>query len=283
MSTRHPLRLAMGLGVTAAVLLIVLSMSALSSAPAAVQPAAATSPGSANLIWLPNICVGATRWPHFDLGDAPDSTNTVGPAMTVYPIGGPSGTVADFPTVFATGSPPYGPRHHDATARYWLGQAVSIEREADTGFDADGVNNLVPELDRPDLDKADDGVNPNPVLPHCQRTQLDFTVTVPPGAPAGQAYVNLWFDWDRSGRWGELSDCPGATANEWAVPNQVIALPGPGTYRFQTRAFYPYNPNPSQCLWWRITLSDSFATNNDGRGPANGYRFGETEDYYSCG
>ena len=67
------------------------------------------------------------------------------------------------------------------------------------------------------------------------------------------------------------------------MPNHVIALPGPGTYSFTTPTFIAANSNPNQCLWWRITLSDKPATNDDGRGPANGYEFGETEDYYACG
>ena len=218
-----------------------------------------------------------------DLGDAPDSSNSYGSAMTAYPAGGPPGILARFPTVFAAGSPPYGPLHRNLKLVYFLGPGITAEKEADIGFDADGVNNLQPPGDTPDLDLADDGVVLAP-LPHCVPTVLTYTVTVMPGAPVSKAYVNLWFDWDRSGDWGALLTCDdGTAASEWAVQNQVLALTGPGVYTFTTPAFLPYNPNPNRCLWWRITLSSQPATAADGSGPANAYEFGETEDYYQCG
>lgn len=217
-----------------------------------------------------------------DLGDAPDSSNSYGVSMTAYPAGGPPGVLARFPTVFTAGSPPYGPRHHNQNLVYFLGPAITAEKEADIGFDADGVNNLKPPADVPDLDHADDGVGLAP-LAHCLPTKLTYTITVPPGTPPSKAYVNLWFDWDRSGNWGAILPCQGAAAPEWAVQNQVVLLPAPGTYTFTTPAFLPYNPNPNRCLWWRITLSSHPAAAADGSGPANGYEYGETEDYYQCG
>ena len=139
-----------------------------------------------------------------DLGDAPDSTNSYGAAMTAYPKGGPAGVIARFPTVFKAGSPPYGPRHNNLPSlRYYLGAGISREAEADIGLDGDPNNNIMPTADRPDLDQFDDGVNPNPQFPNCQPTKLNFTVTVPAGAPVNQtAFVNLWFDWNRNGAWG---------------------------------------------------------------------------------
>ncbi len=218
-----------------------------------------------------------------DLGDAPDSTNSHGVGMTAYPAGGPPGTLARFPTVFTAGSPPYGPLHRNLKLLYFLGPAITAEKEADIGPDADGVNNLKPPADAPDLDRADDGVTAAP-LPHCVPTNLTYTVTVMPGTPPSKAYVNLWFDWDRSGDWGAMPVCPdGVAATEWAVQNQVLALTAPGTYTFTTPAFLPYNPNPNRCLWWRITLSNQPATAADGSGPASAYDYGETEDYYQCG
>lgn len=287
MHARHSVRLMAGIGILAIVLLLVLSMSALSSAPVAVQPQPTIVAGGLNLIWLPSSGIGIIKTPRSDLGDAPDSTNSFGPPvlMTAYPKGGPAGVVARFPTVYQVGSPPFGPLHRNSSSRYWLGPAVSFEREADVGWDMDPSNNLVPPTDQSDLDKADDGTNPKPPLPNCQSTKITYTVTVPPGAPASEAYVNVWFDWNRNGVWGDNLQCPGAASREWAVQNQVIVLPGPGFYTFTTPFFLPSNPNPSQCLWWRITLADVKAPNaaNDGRGPANGYLYGETEDYYSCG
>lgn len=232
-------------------------------------------------IYLPmSVRVYSTNVP--DLGDAPDSSNSHGVGMTAYPAGGPPGVLARFPTVFTAGSPPYGPLHRNQKLIYFLGPAITAEKEADIGFDADGVNNLKPPSDAPDLDRADDGVTLAP-LPHCLPTKLTYVVTVLPSAPTSKAYVNLWFDWDRSGDWGAVLPCQGVAAPEWAVQNQVLALTGPGTYTFTTPAFLPYNPNPNRCLWWRITLSSQPATAADGSGPANAYEFGETEDTYQCG
>ena len=233
-------------------------------------------------IYLPVVTKYLQTAPYTDLGDAPDSSNNYGAPMTAYPAGGPLGVQARFPTVFGTGSPPNGPMHINQVLRYYLGPAITTEKEADIGSDADGVNNIQPPLDRPDQDKADDGVI-IPTLPNCQPTTLTFNVTVPAGAPASKAYVNVWFDWNRSGFWGGVVPCAGVAAPEWAVPNYTIALPGPGTYPFTTPVFIAANQNPNQCLWWRITLSDIPATNDDGRGPANAYEYGETEDYYTCG
>ena len=221
--------------------------------------------------------------PQPDLGDAPDSSNSFGLPMTAYPIGGPPGVLADYPTVFAAGSPPFGPMHRNNPPQYVLGAGISAEREADIGPDADPSNNILPLFDKPDQDLMDDGVNPNPPLPNCKSTQITFTVTSLPGASPHQAFVNLWFDWDRGGSWGQSFDCPGAVANEWAVQNQPVFIPGPGTYTFTTVPFLPFNPDPDRCLWWRITLSDQPATASDGSGPPAGYKLGETEDYYTCG
>ena len=68
--------------------------------------------------------------------------------------------------------------HINSVLRYYLGPAITTEKEADIGLDADGVNNIQPPLDRPDQDKADDGVI-SPALPNCQPTTLTFSVTVP--------------------------------------------------------------------------------------------------------
>ncbi len=221
--------------------------------------------------------------PNGDLGDAPDSTNSYGSLMTAYPAGGPTGVIAKYPSVYKAGSPPYGPLHRNAQLRFHLGPTISREHEADVGYDQDLYNNLDPTLDQPNRDRADDGVAPNPNLSHCTQTTLTYVVTVPPGMPGSEAYVNLWFDWDRGGSWGQQLDCPGTIANEWAVQNQIIGLPGPGSYTFTTTTFLPHNPEPDKCLWWRITLAESPATAADGSGPASAYKFGETEDYYTCG
>jgi len=81
-----------------------------------------------------------------EFGDAPDSTNTWNNAqMTAY-----TSVLANFPTVWLAGSPPYGPCHYNFYAR--LGTEISGEQEADTGYDQDGINNIIPPSDTPDQD-----------------------------------------------------------------------------------------------------------------------------------
>jgi hypothetical protein len=213
-----------------------------------------------------------------DLGDAPDSTNSFGTAMTAY-----AGVQAQFPTVFGSGSPPAGPRHRNQPLLFHLGQSISAENEADTGLDADGTNNLDPAQDAADLDRFDDGlVVPSSFFERCRPTRLQYIVNVLPGAPQN-AYVNVWVDWNRNGEWGDVSYCLIGThftpAPEWAVLNQLITLPGPGLHVFNTPYFLPFHANPSQSVWLRITISDQPAPAADGSGPADGWAYGETEDY----
>ena len=194
---------------------------------------------------------------------------------------------AHFPTVYTTGSPPYGPFHRNLYLQqqpipYFLGQAISRENEADSGSDADGGNNIQPLLDLADQDKADDGVAP-PTLVDCMNTQrLRGHNSVIVAGSAQTAYVNIWFDYNRNGAWGDVMPCSGGPTQGWAVQNQVISLSALGSHTFTTPPFIPANPHPNQCLWWRITLSNTPALSADGSDPANGYQFGETEDYYLC-
>jgi hypothetical protein len=217
-----------------------------------------------------------------DLGDAPDDTNHAGAAMTAYPA-----VVAKYPTVFdpATGLP-QGPKHWSPRADAWLGPWVTVENDADLMPDEDGLTNIDPPADLPDRDGADDGLLYPVNLPDCQLTVISYTVTVSPGAMIMPRYVNVWFDWNRDGDWQDIFTCAsGLQAAEWAVQDQVINL-GPGTYVLQTPYLLPYNPTPNDPLWMRITLSEQpapvipGANLADGRGPANGYQYGETEDYY---
>ncbi len=220
-----------------------------------------------------------------DLGDAPDSTNHFTPTMTAYPAGGPPGTLASFPTVFdpATGLP-QGPRHFNARTIVWLGRWVTLEDEADLmPPDEDGVTNIDPPGDVPDRDGSDDGLLFPVAWPHCVPTVISYTVT---SVVTGEFYVNVWFDWNRDGDWSDVFTCTKAfDAPEWAVQNQGIAV-APGTFVFQTPTFLPYDPSPDDPLWMRISIAERMAPvapgsdRADGRGPADGYQAGETEDYY---
>ncbi|NLE57964.1 MAG: hypothetical protein GX616_06355, partial [Planctomycetes bacterium] len=226
--------------------------------------------------------------PKHDLGDAPDSTNTIGVAMTAYPPGGPPGVQANYPTVFAAGSPPYGPIHLQPTAIAFLGNAVTLENEADIGPDQDPTNNIIPAADQPDNDGADDGLLLPLVFPHCFPAQFNYVVTAV-GPMAAPLYVNAWCDWNRDGDWDDIMPCPLGSADEWAVQNEMVIVAGPGIYTFTSLPFLPWHPpmpTDPQPLWVRITLSEQAwqpgagILGYGGSGPAAGYEFGETEDYF---
>jgi uncharacterized repeat protein (TIGR01451 family) len=220
-----------------------------------------------------------------DLGDAPDSTNHGGVAMTAYP-----GPVAGrYPTVFdaATGLP-QGPRHRYIKADAWLGQDVTGERDADLLPDQDGVTNLDPAGNIPNRDEKDDGIITLPVKEHCKLTTMDVLVTVVGGVR--ERYLNVWLDWNRDGDWEDFFNCPNnagaiTAAPEWVVQNYVTTL-GNGAHTVTVPAFLAVDlPNVPDDHWLRVTLSEAPApvsvTSNlaDGQGPRTGYRFGETEDY----
>jgi len=210
-----------------------------------------------------------------DLGDAPDSSNSYGQAMTAYP-----GTNAQFPTVKGAASP-YGPRHENPLPMAgWLGPEITDEDEADTGSDADPTNNLIPTSDTADQDMADDSMALPIPISHCLSSSMQFAVAVPETAPSGVEWmVNVWFDWNRDGKWGDLLYCGSDKAPEWAVQNLRLGELEPGYHIFHA-TFLPYSANPSQPMWMRVTLSDESASSADGSGPSTDYKYGETEDYY---
>ena len=240
----------------------------------------------------------AEEQPEHDLGDAPDSSNNSPMVtMTAYPKGGgggPPGVLAKYPTVYITGSPPFGPIHMQPLAIAYLGQAVSLENEADIGPDQDVTNNIIPPKDAPDLDGKDDGVTIPLVLPHCEWAKFDYWVTIAPFMPpVPDLYVNVWFDWNRDGDWDDTMECPRGDviipALEWAVRNQLIVGLPAGLHKITTPQFMPWHPpiSPgSRPIWMRITISEqkwnptSGIAGDGGSGPAQGYQYGETEDYY---
>lgn len=232
-----------------------------------------------------------------DLGDAPDSTNSWGPAMTAYPKGGPIGTQANYPTVYQLGSPPYGPIHWAAPLIAFLGQMVSSEMEADIGPDVDPTNNIIPPQNTPDLDNFDDGVIFPIVMPHCQQTTFNYSIMIMPPQPAPMPqtpplYVNVWCDWNRDGDWDDTMQCSGAAAPipvpEWAVQNQLLVGLPVGLNLIATPPFMCWHPATGDVgpLWMRITLSEmpwaptAGILGDGGCGPQYGYLYGETEDYY---
>jgi len=226
--------------------------------------------------------------PVADLGDAPDSTNNHGVPMTAYPAGGPLGVPANYPTVFqSVAAGPPGPIHHQPFAIAFLGNNVSLELEADIGPDQDPTNNIDPPGDAPDLDMFDDGVIFPVVMPHCALSSFDYMVNVV-NPPVTALILNVWCDWNRDGDWDDVMTCPdGTQVPEWAVQNAALPLLPVGLQRRTTPTFTAYHPtDPPTEMWMRITLSDqpapapSGVAGEGGSGPAQGYLYGETEDYY---
>jgi len=233
---------------------------------------------------------GAHEGSLYDLGDAPDSSNSFAVPMMAYPA---AGVMASYPTVFAAGSPPHGPRHLQQRGAALLGMVITREDEADIGLDQDGLNNIDPPLNMPDRDNGDDSVMVPLALPHCQTTRFQYTVTILPASMYPPLYVNVWFDFNRDGDWDDILQCPGAAgatpAPEWAVQNQQLPTGLlPGVYTMTTPAFTSWNPPGMQPqeIWMRITLAEQpwspvvGAPGYGGSGPATGYQYGETEDYY---
>ncbi|MBP7964633.1 MAG: DUF11 domain-containing protein [Caldilineaceae bacterium] len=235
-----------------------------------------------------------------DLGDAPDSTNTPGVAMEAYP-----GTGANFPTVFSVAAPERGPKHMEPRP-FHLGQGVTAEREADTGYDMDPTNNIVPTLKQADLDGRDDGIDPTSVaFNHCKVATIKVAVSIAPGTAAllanndGVGYLNGWIDSNRDGDWADTFDCPpvAGTNLSFAREHIIIDFPvnvatlGPGLHTIAVPSTgLVANPadkaqNP---MWLRLTLSEqksnktlgtTTAPYGDGRGYDTAFRLGETEDY----
>jgi hypothetical protein len=226
----------------------------------------------------------------YDLGDAPDGVNHAGAPMRTYP----TAILATFPTIYSDPVGAVGPIHWQPQANAWLGRAVSGEKEADQLPDADAVSNLDLGANLADRDGADDGILlPTLSLPECATTRFQYGVTV---ANKGMVrYVNVWIDYNRDGDWADFVLCTQGgkryRVSEWAVRNQAVpATLGVG-YRLRTTpAFRAVNaPTPNNPLWLRITMSEQKAPLipgkplADGRGPMQGYRFGETEDYLITG
>jgi uncharacterized repeat protein (TIGR01451 family) len=238
-----------------------------------------------------------------DLGDAPDSTNHAGVPMLAYPS---PPVTAHFPTAHDPTLPGWrGPKHLAAKSAVWLGTDVTFEDEADIGGDQDGVNNVDPTHGAANQDNRDDGVNPGTILlPSCGSTQLSFDLSAASTAPAGNYYVNVWFDFDRDGDWDDAFRCAegpsiDARGQEWAVQNMAVNVPGnlvPGGFATFTTPSFVSSHQGNGSIWMRITVSDQPVIAGDNGGPftlpsdlgrggsagtayVSGYASGETEDY----
>lgn len=222
-----------------------------------------------------------------DLGDAPDSTNNYGMAMTAY--SSPATVKANYPTVFndGSGAGPYGPVHLNSPTVAYLGKKITRETEADSGWDEDGINNIKPQTDSPDNDQGDDGVVVPLNLPDCDWATINYAVTVI--NPGADLWVNVWCDWNRDGDWDDTPVCPGGPAPEWAVQNQFLFNLPVGLNQITTPGFLSWHPEDGpEDIWMRITLSEKpwkggsnpGEKGNGGSGPLAKYQIGETEDYH---
>ena len=269
--------------------------------------------GDTNLT-TPSDCGGAPcgishvevcyNYPAIEVGDAPDSTNHWNYSMTAYfnSDGSPK-TQGNFPTVADPKlGAPVGMCHYVAPNGAYLGQGRSAEKDADLFPDPDmnpvfgNVTNLYFLRDGSgkiidsiaDLD-SDDGL----LLPRFwyngTSTLITYTVTVPASGVARDRYVNVWFDWNRNGDWGDAGvDCglPGLFANEHTIVNDMVSV-APGTSVVFTRAIIPCNDpqyfTNKDAIWVRITLSEEpvdTVAQADGRGKGVCYAEGETEDWF---
>ena len=219
----------------------------------------------------------------YDLGDAPDSTNTYSMQMNTYS----TSVRANFPTVFGN-STPYGPIHLNPMGIAFLGNSVTSETEADSGWDQDGFNNISPLTQQANLDVGDNGVTVPINMPYCKWTTFDYDVYVV--VPGTDLYVNVWCDWNRDGDWNDDTttypslSCSKGMVSEWAVQNQLLYNLPVGLNQLTTPAFLSWHPKSGASnIWMRITLSEQpwkGGTGAGGSGPQAGYDFGETEDYF---
>ncbi|MBN1361472.1 MAG: hypothetical protein JW993_12815 [Sedimentisphaerales bacterium] len=217
-----------------------------------------------------------------DLGDAPDSSNSLAAADTPAYT---NGVIGNYPTVYQAGSPPYGPLHLSPRDAFYLGRWVSLENEADLGPDEDIANNLGPASGAANGDGADDSLQYPVIMPSCEQVTLSYTLTAT-SSLAGRVYLNVWCDWNRDGDWNDTIECPdGKKVCEWAVQDDRPFIPEIGTFTLKTPAFACWHPETDGAptpLWVRITLSERPWAGDPGAGgsgPAGGYQYGETEDY----
>ena len=180
--------------------------------------------------------------PELDFGDAPDG------GFTGYDSGAQD---AEFPAKLASN----GARVNNID-KVWLGFDVDKEKESR----------------QVDSEVSDDGVNLGAAS--CAKSTANFVVHVAnPGGIQGKAYLNLFADWNKDGKWEGSDECGG---REWAVQNFEINLAE------QTSEFLVYNVEyiagkNVENIWYRGTVTLEQKMNSElGTGE---YNSGEVEDY----
>ena len=179
----------------------------------------------------PKISTGASEV-NYDFGDAPD---------------GKQGQ--QFPSLLARNG-----ARTKKTGDVWLGQAVTAEK------DSKQVN----------VDEADDGVKLDATS--CKQSTAYFFVRIKnPGKIAGTAYLNLYADWNKDGKWGGSDEC----AAEWAVQNFAVDL---GKQTNEIAVYVPQftaGKNVDE-IWYRgaVTLNQQMSAASTGD-----FQSGEVEDW----
>lgn len=217
----------------------------------------------------------------YEYGDAPDG-------VMAYPV---NGVIGNFPTCMNVAASGY-VQHSNYGAI--LGTAVDFESEGNAGlcpaftpYDNDECfNDGDAGLLFPDAFTIQGGaVVPCPgavgtILGNtCTHaiwgTNLDIHVqNNMPNQAIG--YLNVLFDWNMNGVWGDIVQCPGAPAAEHAVQNYIIPNGFSGPVSGLMVPNFLIGPNGGY-VWARFTISEvPVAVNWDGHGI---FEDGESEDY----
>jgi hypothetical protein len=214
--------------------------------------------------WLIKIASDGEGGSLADYGDAPDDSYDLGNVFA-YP-----GVVGKFPSLYNTHNSRLSNRRgsfHLTTTREWLGNESSVTtRETDARI----VDN--------DIDDCD------PML-YINATGVGFFVISVAGGPEiiteDYCYVNILFDQNRDGEWKNT-----LTHTEWVAANTVVIVPSNTQRRVVCGPFIVLNA--TLLGWVRITLTREWINPSnfinvggwDGSGPADGFEYGETEDWY---
>ena len=212
------------------------------------------------------------------MGDAPDSTNSLGIALPAYP-----GVPANFPTVWGStpAGQPAGPRHANQSYEAWLGDYLSRENEADSGPDQDPKNNILDGgTANANNDRGDDGWrNPTASFTPCEPTTVVVRVSKAAVAQKKRMFLNVWFDGNRDGDWDDEAPCDLADEGyrvpgyEWIVQDFSIdmnAILAGGFTDFAITTERVLNTAADKVHWMRFTLSEERArqtTERSGRWP----------------
>ncbi len=196
------------------------------------------------LLFFGSLVQAATK---YEFGDAPDG------GLTFY-TGSGVAKVGAFPTKLSSN----GARIAD-TDVVWMGEKVN--KEADSN----------------QADQFDDGVAVELKANKNSKAYI-FVHVKEPGKISGTAYINLFFDWNKDGKWEDATTDP--IPSEWAVRNFPVDL------SLQTKAVKVYVPefmagSNVANIWYRalLTKDERFvysASNTFGQGL---YEQGEVEDY----